>query len=166
MKPEKQTRDGHNSAIGALLLLILAPIWIPLLVLGIAFYLAAFICFHLAVWTLWLPRHKRLLFVYSNSPIWQSHIEAHILPRISEHAVILNWSQRRQWSFRQALAVAVFRYFGGSREFNPMAIVFRPFRLRRVFRFFQPFHDLKHGKLDSLARVETDFFQYLHLNEI
>ena len=162
MKPNKPKHDG-NHPIAVTLALVLAPIWIPLLVLWLLFYLASFICLHLAVWTLWLPRSKRLLFVYSDSPIWQAHIETHILPRIREQAVILNWSQRRQWSSRRSLAVAVFRHFGGYREFNPMAVVFRPFRLRRTFRFFHPFHDLKHGKPDSLARVEADFFQYLRL---
>ena len=49
---------------------------------------------------------------------------------------------------------------------NPMAVVYRPLTLARVFRFFQPFQDFKHGKLDSLASVQQDFFRYLRLNEI
>ena len=62
------------------------------------------------------------------------------------------------------LAVAVFRHFGGRREFNPMAIVFRPFRFRTIFRFFRPFHDLKRGKLEPLARIENELFQYLRFD--
>ena len=152
--------------IAPLVFLLLAPLWIPALVLWFLFFLASRLCLHLAVWMLWLPRNKRLLFVYSDSPIWQAYIEAHILPRIQEQAVILNWSERRQWSARHTLAAAVFRHFGGHNEFNPMAVVFRPLRRGRVFRFFQPFRDLKRGKPEHLARVETEFFHYLRLDEL
>ncbi|MGI8602192.1 MAG: hypothetical protein ACR2OZ_04245 [Verrucomicrobiales bacterium] len=106
------------------------------------------------------------MFVYSNSPIWQSYVEAHILPVIREQAIVLNWSQRREWPLRRSLAVAVFKHFGGYREFNPMAVVFHPLRLARVFRFFQPFQDFKRGKLETLASAQHDFFQYLRLNGI
>jgi hypothetical protein len=144
----------------------ISPLWIPLLLCVVLFRLLSSICLHLAVWLLWLPRSKRLLFVYSNSPIWQSYVEAHILPVIREQAVILNWSQRREWPLRHSLAVAVFKHFGGYREFNPMAVVFRPLRLARVFRFFQPFQDFKHGKPDSLTSAQNDLFCYLRANEI
>jgi len=78
------------------------------------------ICIYLAIWLLWLPRGTRILFVYSDSPIWHDYIEQHILPLIQEHAVVLNWSQRRSRSWRRSLAVAAFKHFGGWREFNPM----------------------------------------------
>lgn len=166
MKPKEDRYNTGNHFVLALLVLLLAPLWIPALVLWLLFNLASLLWLHIAVWILWLPRHKRLLFVYSDSPIWQTYIETHILPRIREQAVILNWSERQKWSKRHMLAVAVFRQFGGRRDFNPMAVVFRPLTLGRVFRFFQPFRDLKHGKPELLARVETEFFRHLRLNEL
>ena len=167
MTPKPRFRDTRLYRILSVVgIVALAPLWIPLLLLVVLSRLLSSICLHLAVWLLWLPRSKRLLFVYSDSPIWQSYVEAHILPVIREQAIVLNWSQRREWSFRRSLAVSVFKHFGGYREFNPMAVVFYPLRLARVFRFFQPFQDFKHGKPQSLASVQQDLFQYLRLNEI
>ncbi len=159
-------RDGKlYSVLSVIGIVVIAPIWIPLLIIAGLFRLLSSICLHVAAWLLWLPRSKRLLFVYSNSPIWQSYVETHILPVIHEQAIVLNWSQRKEWPLHRSLAVAVFRHFGGYTEFNPMAVVFKPFRVARVFRFFQPFQDYKHGKIDSLARLQDTFFRYLHLHE-
>ena len=163
MKPKNHKQDGGNALIAILVALLLAPIWVPLLALWFLFFVASFVCLHLAVWTLWLPRRKRLLFVYSDSPVWREYVETRILPLIREQAVILNWSERRQWSLRHMLAVAVFRHFGGRKDFNPMAVVFQPLKRARVFRFFQPFHDFKRGKPETLAKVEKEFFGHLGL---
>jgi hypothetical protein len=59
------------------------------------------------------------------------------------------------------LAVFAFRYFGGYRAFNPMAIVFRPFRLARKFRFYEPFRDFKHGKTEAVLNMERELFASL-----
>ena len=77
------------------------------------------------------------LFVYSDSPIWHEYIVQHFLPYLGERAVILNWSDRKLWRF--SLARIAFRHFGGNREFNPLAVVFRPFGRTQAFRFWQPF---------------------------
>jgi hypothetical protein len=98
--------------------------------------------------------------VYSNSPVWQQYIEHNVLPRLPDTAVILNWSERRNWN-RLTLGYIAFRFFGGSREFNPLAVVIRPFRWAKCFRFWRPFRDLKHGKPESLARMEREFFEQL-----
>jgi hypothetical protein len=47
---------------------------------------------HLAVRVTWYPKGKRILFVYSNRPLWHDYIVAHILPQIEDRVVILNWS--------------------------------------------------------------------------
>jgi hypothetical protein len=47
------------------------------------------------------------------------------------------------------------------REFNPLAVVFRPFRPARVFRFWQPFREWNHGKREALERLEYELFAYL-----
>jgi hypothetical protein len=68
--------------------IVSSPLWIPLLLLWLVFYILASACIHLAVWLMWLPRDKHILFVYSDSPIWHDYIDQHILPVIREQAVV------------------------------------------------------------------------------
>ena len=51
---------------------------------------------------------------------------------------------------------AVFRHFGGHREFNPLVVLFRPFRLAKVFRFWLAFKDWKHGYREPVERLRQD----------
>jgi hypothetical protein len=67
----------------------LSPIWVPFLLLWLVFYVLASIYLYLAIWLLWLPRSKHILFVYSDSPIWHDYIEENILPVIRERAVVV-----------------------------------------------------------------------------
>ena len=60
-----------------------------------------------------------------------------------------------------SLSVLAFRYFGGYREFNPMVVVFRPFRRTSTFRFWQAFRDNKHGKTKTLDETIRGLFEYL-----
>lgn len=117
---------------------------------------------HVLLWIFWSPAGKRVLFVYSNSPLWQSYIEERILPRLPHGSVVLNWSERRRWRW-WSLSATVFQFFGGSREFNPLAVVVRPLRWVRVFRFWRAFRDAKHGDRTALHLVETQFFEYLEI---
>jgi len=57
-------------ALAVVVAVVFSPIWIPFIVLWLVFYVLASICLYLAVWLLWLPRSKNILFVYSDSPIW------------------------------------------------------------------------------------------------
>lgn len=150
--------ENRSGTMPALWLIVL--VLIPLLFLVLAAYGLSALLLHVALWLLWGPLGKRVLFVYSNSPVWQQYIEQNILPRLPETAVVLNWSERRIWN-RMTLAYLAFRFFGGSREFNPLAVVVRPFRWARCFRFWQSFRDFKHGKTQSLMKVETEFFESL-----
>jgi hypothetical protein len=129
---------------------------------------------------------KRALLVYSNSPNWQSYIEREWIPRVADHVVLLNWSERATWSTKAPLESVVFRRYAGDREFNPIAIVFKrraastlshwlaaiphgdlmgilfPSRAdTTVVRFWQPFRDFKHGKDAPLRRAEAQFFESL-----
>ena len=40
-------------------------------------------------------------------------------------------------------------------QFNPIGIVFRPFKPILIFRFWQPFRDARHGKPQQLERVKV-----------
>jgi hypothetical protein len=138
-------------------------ILIPLFPLVLAFVLLAIpllivfnVCLRIFIWWRWCLRGRDILFVYSDSPIWHDYVEQQILPYLGERAVILNWSQRKRWRF--SLARIAFHHFGGDRQFNPLAVVFRPFGRTHTFRFLQPFRDMKHGHPDALQKMESEFF--------
>jgi len=166
MTAQAKPKSALYLTLSVIAAIVLSPLWIPLMVIWLVAYVIATICIYLAVWLLWLPRAKHILFVYSDSPIWHDYIEQHILPVIREQAVVLNWSQRRSRSWRRSLAVAAFKHFGGWRDFNPMAVVFRPFHRARVFRFHQPFRTYKHGKPDKLLAIQKEFFEYSRAHAI
>jgi len=138
------------SAVG---LLVLA---LPLVLVALVSNALAWLLLHLVIWLWWNTRGRDVLFVYSDSPIWRAYIERRFLPYLGRRAVVLNWSERNRWG--PSLGPIAFRFFGGRREFNPLAVVFRPLRRTRTFRFWAAFRDLKHGRPETLQRVESGFF--------
>jgi len=146
-----------KSLANKLLLIFVIIVLSPILAVATLIYYSWSLILSIAIWTSWGLRGRHILFVYSNSPVWSSYIEREILPYISETAVILNWSERKQW--KNSLAVLAFKFYGGSQNFNPLAIVFRPFRFHKVFRFYQAFKDFKHGKTEKLKEIRMDFFR-------
>lgn len=128
----------------------------PLLLAYFVFRSASALCLNSVVWLSWCADGRFVLFVCSDSPVWQDHVNGVILPRLGARAIVLNWSERSRW--KRSLPVFVFRHYAGHKEYNPMAIVFRPFHRTRCFRFFEPFQEHKHGKPDALARLEAEFF--------
>ena len=159
MTKKKSTRHRRQALWGTIIVIALAPVLIPLVLLILLAYLVLTVLLHVLAWLVWNTRGIRLVYVYSNSPNWQDHIEENILPRLPERSIVLNWSERKRWRF--GLTTLVFRHFGGHSEFNPIAIVFRPFRWAKVFRFFKPFRDLKHGQPEALQKMEAEFFAVL-----
>jgi hypothetical protein len=106
---------------------------------------------------IWLTRRKLfVVFVYSDSPTWKEYIETEILPYIRVRAVILNWSERRNW--KNSLVVSAFRYFGGFRNFNPIGIVFRPFQFVKTYRFFEAFKEYKRGNAEKVEEIKRELF--------
>jgi hypothetical protein len=135
------------------------PVILALAAIGFLLYLLYSAALYLAIWSTWLSRGRDVLVVYSNSPHWQAHFEQDLLPRLAGRAVVLNWSERERW--RGSLAVRAFRHFGGDRAFNPLAVVFRPFRRARVFRFWQAYREAAHGHRVPLDALEREFFAAL-----
>jgi hypothetical protein len=160
MVAKKREASVFEKLLAAVVLIAVSP----LILLVIGLYLVAGILLHIAVWCVWCTRGRDVLLVYSNSPIWQEYVEQHLLPPLGGRAIILNWSDRSEWS--RTLAVTVFRFFGGSREYNPMAIVFRPFRLARCFRFYKAFRDFKHGKPEAVDKLTGQLFALLDGNKV
>jgi hypothetical protein len=133
--------------------------FLPLLLIGFVLWLAQAIVLQLIVWVTWCSRGRYALVVYSNSPIWQQYFEQHVLPAVGDRGTVLNWSERKHWSY--SLPVVLFRFFAGSREFNPLAIVFRPFARPRRFRFYRPFQAFKHGHPQEVQKMRRDFLDLL-----
>src|SRR5262245_17894416 len=91
---------------------------LPLVVVALLLWLIGALLLLSVVWLTWCPQHRYAIVVYSNSPVWQEYFERQVIPRLGEQAVVLNWSERTQWTF--SLPVILFRVFGGTREFNPV----------------------------------------------
>ena len=105
----------------------------------------------------WGPARPVLL-VYSNSPHWQTYIEANWLPRLGSHAVVLNWSHRSTWGPDGSPESRLFRNLGGDREFNPLIVYLPRGRKTQVIRFWKAFRDFKHGKDVKLRQAEAELF--------
>jgi hypothetical protein len=156
----RQTWSNTNNPIPRWLQVAIAVPLVPLLLalalVVLVCFMIASVCLHIGIWSWWCLRGRDILFVYSDSPIWRDYIEGNVLPHLGKRAVVLNWSRRKHW--RLSVARLAFHHFGGYRQFNPLAVVFRPFHRSRTFRFWQPFKDLKHGHPEALERMESEFF--------
>ena len=157
---EDRKRRTLPLIVRAPLVVALVLVLLPLIPLLLATYLLYGIVLQLVIWLCWCTRGVNVLLVYSDSPNWHDYIETHIMPRLPPSAVVLNWSDRRNWKML-SLPVMAFRFFGGSREFNPLVVVFQPFRWAKAYRFWNPFKDYKHGKTATLEELENKLFQHL-----
>lgn len=148
-------RNGLSKALISLLLIILSPI----LIISVLLYFLWGAILYLTIWL--TSKRQFVVFVYSDSPTWKDYIEREILPYLQNRAVILNWSERRNW--KNSLAVLAFRYFGGHRNFNPMGMVFRPFRFVRTYRFFEAFKEFKHGDTRNVEKLKKELLDDIEI---
>jgi hypothetical protein len=155
-EPELTGRKVARFALIALLL----PIILPLAIAGLALHFLNKAAIYLLVWVCWLPRGKDVLYVSSDSPIWKEYMETEVFPLVAERAIVLSWSDRSKWP-KWSFAVRVFRTFGHGRDFNPMVVLFRPFRRARIFRFLPAFQERKHGNSLSVEQLRRDLTQAL-----
>ncbi len=148
----------HGRQVSGLRGLVFLVLLVPVALIRMICLALRVLIIHLAVLLLWMPRGRSVLFVYSESPNWLAHIEQNILPRLPPSSVVLNWSHRRSWSLFD-LATWIFYHYGGYKGYNPLGIVIRPFRRVKVFRFWKPLRDLKHGKPKAIEKLEANFLQ-------
>jgi hypothetical protein len=132
---------------------------LPLVVVAGVLWLMAAVLLQVVVWLTWCSRGRYVLVVYSDSPIWQEYFEQNVLPAVGNRGAVLNWSERKRWPY--SLSVALFRLFGGTRQFNPLAIVFQPLAWPRRFRFYGPFQAFKHGRPDEVDEMRRELLQVL-----
>jgi hypothetical protein len=146
---------GLSKVLITLLLIILSPI----LIIPVLLYFLWGVILYLAIWL--TSKKQFVVFVYSNSPTWKDYIEREILPHIQDRAVILNWSERRNW--KNSLAVLAFQYFGGYRNFNPIGMIFRPLRFVKTYRFFVAFKEFKHGDPRNVEKLRKNLFDDIEI---
>jgi hypothetical protein len=151
ISPKKPVADSKIS------IALLAIALFPVLIIFLFLFLLWGAVLAIAIWITW--KNPRVLFVYSDSPTWKDYIEREILPYLRDRAVILNWSERRNW--RTSLPVLAFRYFGGDKNFNPIGMVFRPFHLVKTYRFYEAFKDFKHGRPRKVEEIKRALFETL-----
>ena len=142
------------------LFIFFLPVILPLVVIGLVLHIANKAIVYVLVWVLWLPRGKDVLYISSDSPIWKEYMETGVFPLVAKRAIVLSWSARSKWP-KWSFAVRVFRAFGQGRDFNPMVVLFRPFRPARVFRFLPPFRERKHGNAAAIDQLRGDLMQAL-----
>lgn len=160
MRPKETFVEKLRIAFLVLLILIALPIILPLVVIALLLSLLHRMAVHALIWLVWLPRGKDILLVYSDSPIWHEYMTAQILPLVQSRAVVLNWSERKEWP-KWSLAAHAFRTFGGDREFNPLVVLFRPLRPALVLRFWSAFRDWKHGRPESVEAIKRQLLTAL-----
>jgi hypothetical protein len=147
-----------------ILIVVFSPLVLAgllLLLLGLPFYWLYRLLLRFVVEMLWAARGRRILLVYSRSPVWQDYIETKWLPRLRDHAVVLNWSDRATWRRTNPFAAWVFRHWAPSENFNPMAILFPRFPSTRRIAFYLAFRDWKHGNDAALREAENRLFEFV-----
>jgi hypothetical protein len=133
---------------------------LPLVTVGLLLWLVASLLLLAIVWLTWCTHGRYALVVYSNSPIWQEYFETRVLPELKGRAAVLNWSERRGW--KASLPVLLFRTFAGTREFNPIVIVFEPLLWPRRFRFYRAFQSFKHGRPEEVDTLRLELLRLLN----
>src|SRR5688572_7815817 len=113
---EVDVTDSAKKSFGqrcseAALVDLLLPVVLPLLVVGLVLHVLNRMAVCLLVWIWWLPAGKDVLFVSSDSPVWQEYMQTEILPLVAKRAIVLNWSERSRWS-KLSFSVRVFHTFG------------------------------------------------------
>jgi hypothetical protein len=153
-------RSKVQRAILLTALVVTAPLWLAALLVVVLGRLVRIVMLYALVWLWWIGRaQRRVLFVYSESPNWKAHVEAHILPQLPANTVVLNWSHRGQWA-TFGVPVMLFRCFAGEYEFNPIGLVFERFAVVKRYRFWKPFCDAKQGRPEALRLVEAKFLRH------
>ena len=143
---------------------VLLPIILPLLFIAVTLHWVHRLVLYLLIWSLWLPKGKDALVIYSDSPIWHDYMVREIIPLLERRAIILNLSERSRWP-KWPFATHVFRSFGGGYEFNPMVVLFRPLCRAKFFRFWPGFRQWKeHGDMASVDSLRREMCMYMERN--
>jgi len=161
-REKRSLSDQFKELLILLFVIALLPIWIPGLLIMLALMVMYYLLLNMYAWIVWLPKGQRVLFIFSDSPIWHDYIQSNIIPRIEHCSVILNWSQRKQWP-KYTFPIMAFRFLGGERAYNPLAIIFRPMKTAKIIRLWEAFKSYKHGDSKPLEQAEAELFKALKI---
>lgn len=136
--------------------------WLIVPVVAIALALAIFIAkqkigIHLGIRDLQQSEQLGLL-VYSDSPLWKSHIESEWLPRFGSRVAVLNWSDRRDWDRSDPLVQLFNGVADADADFSPLVVMLRKDRRPLVFTFDAAFRIAKFGNREGLEGLERQMF--------
>ena len=109
------------------------------------------------------PSNKFILFTYSESENWAQYIEENILPKISEHAVIINRTKQQDWKKEYGLERRALDSIAGH-GINPVALIFRNGYRTKTIAFYEAFRDMKHGKESAINQKCQELFAYVPEN--
>ncbi len=122
----------------------------------------------------WLPKNRFILFVYSDNQLWKEYAKKNIIPKIASHALMLNWSERKDWIHSDSLEAQLFKNFYWGREYiwrnkirmggqgyNHLAIVFKPWDRPNIITFWPAFKDYEFGKHETMRQREKELYSYL-----
>ena len=155
-----QRRNLKKDAGGILMLALFSPALIPLaLILALAWG-----WMHVVAWVWVGGASQRVLFVYSDSPLWHQYCEEKVIPHLPQRSKLLNWSLRREWRWYDP-SVALARFFGGRYSYNPIGLVAVRFGRVKVFRFWAGFRELKKGNANPLDAELLRFYSVLPANK-
>ena len=145
--------------------LIMPLVIVPFLLIALPVYLIVILVktlyLRIWVWFKYVKNGTRILFIYSNSPIWQTYIEENMLRLLPPHTPVFNWSERKHWSSHE---LSLFHHFAGETAFNPSAIVFVSFWNVKCIRFYQAFKDYKHGNERTLQMAEKELLETIKVS--
>lgn len=156
-RSKREAPSWEEKALVAVVFVVLLPVVLAVLFALVVYWVLSAVVYRILVEVQWARHGRRILLVTSDSPVWHDYIEEHWLPRLDKNAIVLNWSERATWD-DHSLAVRIFRHSGGDRNFNPMVMVFPPFRKSQSIGFFYAFRDWKHGKTTALKEAEAEMF--------
>ena len=167
-----------GSLLAVVFFILCLPIIIPVSIFFILLSLIESTFLILLVRINWIPRGKNTLFVYSQSPVWKDYIEKNIIPKISSQSIIMDWSERKSFN-EWSLEYGVFKFWTGVRkhtikskakwsgtDYNPIAIIFKPWWSPKVIRFWDAFKDYKHGHGQKLQELENELFNLLNIPQV
>jgi hypothetical protein len=164
MRPANFSKSRWSAVAAVLVALPLLVILSPLFLLAFIGYLVRALIINLTAWYVWRLKGKSVLLVYSDSTIWKAYFESELLPRLRDRAIVLNWSERKRW--RLCVAVLAFRHYGGRIEFNPVALVFRPFGKVQVLRYYLPFKQYKCGDPASVNALTVRLLELTNARDV
>jgi hypothetical protein len=104
------------------------------------------------------PPDRFVLIAYTESELWAPYIERELLPQLQPHCIAINRS-RENWKRQFPIERRALGFWGAGGSYNPIVIVLRPWARVRIFRLYEHFKELKHGRPSRLQSMAADLIR-------